>query len=253
MWPRIRTAPDASDVLIANRRSLRKSRLSTATSDALSFPRSSVSYHLYPTALLPSSLPNHNHLMLSDCPLIRSDQPIQLLLLFLHPLPFPPVEHCSVCVSSSRTLFFTLSPIAISRALFYLLFELLSIPSSSAHIVARRLHLHSHSRLRCSSRQILAGCRCLSHPLPAIRFSLTVPTRDLSVRFPITFTHPLLHYLFTHSLSYSEMARTMDPTSKATFPGTNDFNSTPWMNGTDTWFNVYTWINSQVSSSEGLL
>lgn len=44
------------------------------------------------------------------------------------------------------------------------------------------------------------------------------------------------------------MARTMDPTSKAIF--TNDFGST-WANGTDAWYNVYTWVNSQNDSDNG--
>uniref|UniRef100_A0A1I7TMA3 NR LBD domain-containing protein n=1 Tax=Caenorhabditis tropicalis TaxID=1561998 RepID=A0A1I7TMA3_9PELO len=45
------------------------------------------------------------------------------------------------------------------------------------------------------------------------------------------------------------MARTMDPTSKATFP--NDFVASTWANGTESWYNVYSWVYSQNESDNG--
>ncbi|EGT34697.1 hypothetical protein CAEBREN_13507 [Caenorhabditis brenneri] len=45
------------------------------------------------------------------------------------------------------------------------------------------------------------------------------------------------------------MARTMDPTSKATFP--NDFTASTWANGAESWYNVYSWVYSQNESDNG--
>ncbi|EFO86564.1 hypothetical protein CRE_04825 [Caenorhabditis remanei] len=45
------------------------------------------------------------------------------------------------------------------------------------------------------------------------------------------------------------MARTMDPTSKATFP--TDFAASTWTNGTESWYNVYSWVYSQNESDNG--
>lgn len=41
----------------------------------------------------------------------------------------------------------------------------------------------------------------------------------------------------------------MDPTIKTTFP--NDFAASTWANGSESWYNVYSWVNSQNDSDNG--